>query len=44
MSRILNEEGTFDNYYGFQTVCKCPFCASLVTLVTDCNQTWRNYV
>ena len=30
------------NYYGFQTVCKCPFWALLVTLVTDSNQTWAN--
>ena len=29
-------------YYGFQTVCKCPFGALLVTLVTDSNQTWAN--
>ena len=29
-------------YYGFQTVCKCPFWALLVTLVTDSNQTWAN--
>ena len=31
-------------YYGFQTVCKCPFWALLVTLVTDPNQTWANLV
>ena len=31
-------------YYGFQTVCKCPFWALLVTLVTDSNQTWANLV
>ena len=30
------------SYYGFQTVCKCPFWALLVTLVTDSNQTWAN--
>ena len=29
-------------YYGFQTVCKCPFWAFLVTLVTDSYQTWAN--
>ena len=29
-------------YYGFQTVCKCPFWALLVTLVTGSNQTWAN--
>ena len=29
-------------YYGFQTVCKCPFWSLLVTLVTDSNQTWAN--
>ena len=29
-------------YYGFQTACKCPFWALLVTLVTDSNQTWAN--
>ena len=32
----------FYNYYGFQTVCKCPFWSLLVTLVTDSNQTWAN--
>ena len=32
----------FPHYYGFQTVCKCPFGALLVTLVTDSNQTWAN--
>ena len=29
-------------YYGFQTVCKCPFRALLVTRATDSNQTWAN--
>ena len=29
-------------YYGFQTVCKCPFWSLLVTLVTDSNQTLVN--
>ena len=29
-------------YYGFQTVCKCPFRALLVTSATDSNQTWTN--
>ena len=29
-------------YYGFQTVCKCPFWALLVTSATDSNQTWAN--
>ena len=29
-------------YYGFQTVCKCPFRALLVTSATDSNQTWAN--
>ena len=33
---------TYGIYYGFQTVCKCPFWALLVTLVTDANQTWAN--
>ena len=33
---------TWANYYGFQTVCKCPFWALLVTLVTDSNQAWAN--
>ena len=31
-------------YYGFQTVCKCPFRALLVTSATDSNQTWANLV
>ena len=30
------------NYYGFQTICKCPFWALLVTMVTDSNQTCAN--
>ena len=29
-------------YYGFQTVCKCPFRTLLVTMATDSNQTWAN--
>ena len=29
-------------YYGFQTVCKCPFRALLVTRATDSNQTLAN--
>ena len=29
-------------YYGFQTVCKCPFWELLVTSATDSNQTWAN--
>ena len=29
-------------YYGFQTVCKCPFRALLVTSATDSNRTWAN--
>ena len=29
-----------EDYYEFQTVCKCPFWALLVTLVTDSYQTW----
>ena len=32
----------FFTYYGFQTVCKCPFRALLVTSATDSNQTWAN--
>ena len=36
---------TFPNiYYGFQTVCKCPFRALLVTSATDSSQTWANLV
>ena len=31
-----------DDYYGFQTVCKCPFRALLVTRATDFNQTSAN--
>ena len=34
--------GGVRDYYGFQTVCKCPFWTLLVTLVTDSNQTWAN--
>ena len=30
------------SYYGFQTICKCPFRALLVTSATDSNQTWAN--
>ena len=31
-----------ETYYGFQTVCKCPFRALLVIWATDSNQTWAN--
>ena len=42
LSSILVCELGVMNYYEFQTVCKCPFWALLVTLVTDSNQTWAN--
>ena len=38
-TRVVTHIG-LPTYYGFQTVCKCPFRALLVTSETDSNQTW----
>ena len=40
--QILVSPRILATYYGFQTVCKCPFRALLVTLATDSYQTWTN--
>ena len=42
LQNLTSGQVTEMTYYGFQTVCKCPFWALLVTLVTDANQTWAN--
>ena len=38
----ITREHDLPRYYGFQTVCKCPFRALLVILATDSNQSWAN--
>ena len=42
LQNLTSGQVTEMTYYGFQTVCKCPFRAVLVTSATDSNQTWAN--
>ena len=39
---LMEIASSLDYYYGFQTVCKCPFRALIVISATDSNQTWAN--